>query len=66
MRIYKFGRDHILKKVRGFMLGDDGFWVLTTSRLATRDAPLLAGEMLDKPQCHESKEDSARGKRQHA
>jgi chromosome partitioning protein len=26
MRIYKFGRDHILKKVRGFMLGDDGFW----------------------------------------
>jgi hypothetical protein len=31
-----------------------------------RDAPSLAGEMLDKPQCHESKEDSARGKRQHA
>ena len=30
------------------------------------DAPSLAGEMLDKPQCHESKEDSDRGKRQHA
>ena len=32
MRIYKFGRDHILKKVRGFMLGDDGFWDRTPKR----------------------------------
>ena len=36
MRIYKYGRDHILKKVRGFMLGEEGFWDRTPKRNIAR------------------------------
>jgi chromosome partitioning protein len=42
MRVYTFGRDQVLKKVRGFMLGEDGFWDKPPSRNLARHIEILS------------------------